>query len=159
MGTKTMAFTYAEKMCTSCVTHSVCLKLTMGLLHGRCYWNCRQVLETRDDYAGATYVEGIAVKPERSIHAHGWIEKDGKIIDPTRPKDDFRYFAALRFQGLDELEQAIKSIAKSPRYDDDLPIFRRFGWNGKNSPEFCEALKQALREFGETTPFDPDEEL
>ncbi len=30
---------------------------------------------------------------------HGWIEKDGMVIDPTLPTDEIVYFPGLRFRG------------------------------------------------------------
>jgi hypothetical protein len=77
---------------------------------------------------------------------HGWVEKDGVIVDPTLPLDKGVYFPGLRFKGQRGLAEALR-IAK-PGYTTELPIFYRFGWGGVDSPEFRAALIAAYRHAG-----------
>lgn len=80
-------------------------------------------------------------------HEHGWVEKDGVIIDPTLPNDDLDYFPGLRFKGQQGLAKAMQ-ISK-PKYTvEDLPIFCRFGWGGVDSPKFRAAMIAAYRYVG-----------
>ena len=74
---------------------------------------------------------------------HGWVEKDGVIIDPTLPDDDLDYFPGLRFKGQRGLAKAMK-IPKPKRTREDFPIFYRFGWGGIDSPEFRASLDSGL---------------
>jgi hypothetical protein len=77
---------------------------------------------------------------------HGWVEKEGMIVDPTLPSKDLVYFPGLRFRGLRGLAEAL-GIPK-PKTTKDLPIFLRFGWGGINSPEFRSALIAGYRFSG-----------
>ena len=77
---------------------------------------------------------------------HGWVEKDGVVVDPTLPRDNLVYFAGLRFQGQRELAEAMQT--PKPSYTEHLPIFYRFGWGGIESPEFRAALVSANRYAG-----------
>ena len=46
-----------------------------------CYWNAIQTILELDDFARATYVEGWLCCP--TPLAHGWVERGGRIIDPS----------------------------------------------------------------------------
>jgi len=140
------------------ILESCLLKATMGLKYGQCYWNCLRLLES-EKYHDAIYVEGIVVKPKKSFHAHGWLEVDGEIIDPTQPTAGFFYFPALHFKGFTVLRRAIVDIPRDRVYQEDLPVYKRFGRNGERSGPFALALEYAVREFGVSTPFNPSEEL
>ncbi len=72
---------------------------------------------------------------------HGWLEIDGQIVDPTLPDDDGYYFPGLRFKGMPELSRALKMPKNS---NEDFPIFYRFGWAGKDSPEFRAAREASM---------------
>jgi hypothetical protein len=97
------------------------------------------------DYANAVYVEGMAVFGGLPVE-HGWVEKDGVIVDPTLPLKPGVYFPGLRFRGGLELAEALR-IPKA-KGTSDLPIFFRFGWGGVDSPEFRAALIAAYRHAG-----------
>lgn len=140
------------------VAASCCLQITMGMKPGKCFWNCLRVLKV-EKYQNAIYVEGIAVKPEKSIYAHGWLEVDGEIVDPTQPTAGFLYYPALKFQGIEMLRRAMKKIPRDINYQHDLPIYKRFGRNGEKSDQFTLELGHAVRDFGDSTPFNSDEEL
>ncbi len=108
----------------------------------QCYINAFRVVMHVPGYADATYVEGFAVLKGLCIE-HGWVEKDGEIIDPTLPGDDFVYFPGLRFKGQKSLSEALY-IPKEP-YCEDLPLFYRFGWAGSGSEEFTAARRKAMK--------------
>ena len=65
----------------------------------QCYVNAARVVLNVPEYAQADYVEGMAVIGGAMVIEHGWVEKDGVIIDPTLPHDDLDYFPGLRFEG------------------------------------------------------------
>ena len=122
-------------------------KRVRRLLRGRaqqCYWNAFQVVQQIPEYSDAEYVEGMAVNDHGIAIEHGWVEKDGVIVDPTLPADELTYFPGLRFKGLRGLIEALKT-PKPEHTGEDLPIFYRFGWGGIESPEFRSALIGAYR--------------
>jgi hypothetical protein len=54
----------------------------------RCYLNAFRVIQEVPGYQAATYAEGIVVQVVEGggfPFEHGWVEKDGEIIDPTLP--------------------------------------------------------------------------
>ena len=118
----------------------------------RCYWNAIRAIETLPEYRDADYVEGYAVRlsPVLFPFEHGWLEKDGKVIDPTMAEDDLRYFAGLRWRGPSGLAEA-KTLPR-PRGTPQLPYFFRLGWGGCNSPEFMQARVEAYRCAGILPP-------
>jgi len=113
----------------------------------QCYKNAFWLIQEIPGYANADYVEGLAVFGGVVVIEHGWVEKDGVIIDPTLPKDDLLYFPGLRFKGQWGLAQAMQ-IPKPKRTVEDFPIFHRLGWGGIDSPEFRGALVAAYRHVG-----------
>ena len=68
--------------------------------HKRCYWNAIRAIKNLPEYQDADYVEGYAVllSPVLFPLEHGWLEKDGKVIDPTMAEKDLQYFAGLRWR-------------------------------------------------------------
>jgi len=113
----------------------------------QCYANAAKVILALPEYADAEYVEGLAVIEKAVVIEHGWVERDGVIVDPTIPSKPLDYFPGLRFQGQRGLAEALK-IPKPERTDEDFPIFFRFGWGGIDSPEFRAALTAAYRYAG-----------
>lgn len=110
----------------------------------QCYANAYRTLLLVPEYGNATYVEGIATYRGGGCIEHGWVEKDGQIVDPTLPEEDMLYFSGLRFEGKYALTKAILEIPKKD-WCEDLPLFYRFGWGGGNSPEFCAAWERAFK--------------
>ena len=94
------------------------------------------------EFADAAYVEGVAVIGGLALD-HGWIEKNGEILDPTLPEGSLVYFPGLILDGEREVAEAMRL----PRQDgcDDLPLLNRFGWGGHESAEFCRAREGASR--------------
>ena len=107
----------------------------------QCWYNAFKTMFYCPKYEQATYVEGI-VHDGVSIE-HGWIEFNGEIIDPTLPTHDLIYFPGLRFQGMLEVSKVMR--LPKPDWCEDMPFFYRFGWGGKNSPEFRAAWEGAIR--------------
>jgi hypothetical protein len=112
-----------------------------------CYHNAFRVVMEIPKYADADYVEGLAVIDHAVVIEHGWVEKDGVVIDPTLPSEDLVYFPGLRVEGQRGLAAAVQ-IPKPERTQEDFPIFYRFGWGGIDSPEFRAALVTAYRYAG-----------
>ena len=113
----------------------------------QCYYNAFHVIQEVPEYADADYVEGLAVPNGGLPIEHGWVEKDGVVIDPTLPEREAVYFAGLRFRGGVPLAKALR-IPKPEYTTEDFPIFHRFGWGGIDSPEFRAALIAAYRHAG-----------
>ena len=110
----------------------------------QCYLNAFRVIQEVEEYAEADYVEGMAVIQGVMVIEHGWVERDGVVVDPTLPRDNLVYFAGLRFRGQRGIAEAMQ-IPKPYRTRKDFPIFYRFGWGGIESPEFRAALVAAYR--------------
>ena len=113
----------------------------------QCYYNAFRVIFEVPEYDEADYVEGLAVIDGQMVIEHGWIEKNGVIVDPTLAKDGLIYFPGLCFKGQRGLSEAMQ-IPKPKRTREDFPIFYRFGWGGIDSPEFRAALVAAYRHVG-----------
>ncbi len=112
----------------------------------QCYYNAFHVIMNLPEYADADYVEGLAIFSGFPIE-HGWVERDGVIIDPTLPEKEAAYFAGLRFRGGRGMAKALQ-IPKPEYTSEDFPIFYRFGFGGVESPEFRAALIAAYRHAG-----------
>jgi len=108
----------------------------------QCYGNAFHVVQEVEGYCQAIYVEGTVVNEIGLPFDHGWVEKDGEIIDPTLSEDSLTYFPGLRYPGVKGLAEAIQ-LPKEPELD-DLPFFFRFGPGGMRSPEFCQARNEAI---------------
>jgi hypothetical protein len=113
----------------------------------QCYLNAFRLIQEDDEYGNADYIEGMAVFAGALVIEHGWVEKDGVIVDPTLPTEELAYFPGLRFRGRRGLAEAVR-IPKPERTVEDLPIFYRFGWGGIESPEFRAAMAGAYRYAG-----------
>lgn len=94
----------------------------------------------------ATYVEGWAVTLwGLLVIEHGWLEYQGKIVDPTAALwDELRgmvYFPGLRF----DRDQAREGMEKSATCEPgDLPIAWRYGWGGFQSKDYKASYEAAL---------------
>ena len=124
------------------VKESKRVRKLVGVKVKQCYLNAFRVIQNVPEYAKADYVEGMAVLGGLPIE-HGWVEKNGIIIDPTLPDDQGEYFPGLRFSGEYGLAEALQRF-KSP----ELPFFYHFGWGGVDCPEFKGALIAAYRHAG-----------
>lgn len=113
----------------------------------RCYHNAYRVIFEIPDYYDADYVEGLVVRFSPLVVEHGWVEKDGGIIDPTLRHDDVTYFPGLRFKGQRGLAEAMR-VPKPEGTTEDFPILYRFGFGGIDSPEFRAALAAAYHHVG-----------
>jgi hypothetical protein len=111
----------------------------------QCYWNAWRIAERlQGEGKPAVYVEGFVVIDTISFE-HGWVELDGEIIDVTLPKDNYTYFAGLRFS---DLQAAMwMSMEQNQR---GLPMFFCFGGDGSSSLEFTRARLQAVLHAGLT---------
>jgi hypothetical protein len=110
----------------------------------QCYNNAFRVVSTLPEYAEATYVEGLVVLPGGLLIEHGWVERDGEVIDPTLLYDGIAYFPGLRFRGVRGIAEAMTTIPKPGYTREDLPIFYRMGWGGADSAEFRAARDRAM---------------
>lgn len=107
----------------------------------QCWYNAFKTLFYCPEFEKANYVEGIVV--DGVAIEHGWIEADGEIVDPTLPDDDLIYFPGLRFEGMRKLSEAMN--LPKPDWCEEVPIFYRFGWGGRESPEYQSAWKAAMQ--------------
>jgi hypothetical protein len=86
-------------------------------------------------------VEGIAVVDGMCVE-HGWVERDGEILDPTLPQEELVSFPGLRFEGEPAIAERIQR--PKPNSVEDLPFFTRYGRDGLDSLELRSAWIQAL---------------
>lgn len=125
------------------ITESKRVAEIIGAVGKQCYYNAFRVVFDIPEYSKADYVEGYAVYDSGLIE-HGWVEKDGVIVDPTLPQDDMTYFPGLRFRGGTGVSEAMLEIPK-PKYTTvDLPIFYRFGLGIQEHPGMKAAWDAAL---------------
>jgi len=74
----------------------------------QCFLNCWRVIGRLDQYAEATYVEGLAVNlRSRLVFEHAWIEHEGVLLDPTLPEGNLAYFPGLRCVGRNGLAETV----------------------------------------------------
>jgi len=111
----------------------------------QCWFNARKAIFKLEDYTEASYVEGWASCKGMPIE-HGWIIRNGAVIDPTLPADDIIYFPGLEFPGRTGIEAflATKEGKKCKR----SPFFYAFGWGGMLSPTFRKCYEQAMALLG-----------
>jgi hypothetical protein len=112
----------------------------VGSERNQCYWNARKVIRSLPDYSDATYVEGFVVTHDGAIFEHGWIIKDGKIVDPTIPQET-TYFPGLEFRGRQQIREFLQTDWGSRFHG--RPFHRAFGDFGFESPSFVQAFQQA----------------
>ncbi len=109
----------------------------------QCWFNARRVVQKLDDYADASYVEGIAILDGCLIIEHGWVcRRDGTLIDPTLLSECVAYFPGLEFLG----RAGIEGFLGSPRGRkcNRSPFLYAFGWGGRYSPSFVAARERAF---------------
>jgi hypothetical protein len=101
----------------------------------RCWLNARMVILKLEDYAGARYVEGFALTRHGMVVEHGWVVRDGLIIDPTLPEEFAAYFPGLEFQGRAGIAEFLASpLGRAHRRS---PFFHAFGFAGQKSPSYA----------------------
>ena len=108
----------------------------------RCWVNARRAVLELDEYSHASYVEGYVVHQEGFLMEHGWVVRDGMIIDPTLPQKPYRYFPGLEFQG----RAGIRAFLATQRGREcgKSPFHYAFGWGGSDSPSYVESMKKAI---------------
>ncbi len=112
----------------------------------RCWFNARKVIQKLDDFVGASYVEGYAVsKRGWPPLEHGWVVKDGQIIDPTLPHSVGAYFPGLEFIGRAGIEEFLST--SQGRKCRKSPFMYAFGWGGLESPSMARACKESYDYF------------
>lgn len=115
----------------------------------QCWFNARRVIQKLKEYAEASYVEGWAVCHDGLHIEHGWVVRDGLVIDPTLPRKVAVYFPGLEFRG----RAGIKEFLDTPggRKCKKSPFLYAFGWGGCMSPSFRRCVEAAtayvLRHF------------
>ncbi|AWM39839.1 hypothetical protein GobsT_17900 [Gemmata obscuriglobus] len=107
----------------------------------QCWFNARRAVMRLKDFAGASYVEGWAVCDSGMMIEHGWVVRDGVLLDPTLPTGVEVYFPGLEFRGRDEITAflATPQGKKCKR----TPFFYEYGWGGWFSPTMRQAQVQA----------------
>ena len=109
-----------------------------------CWFNARKAIQQLDEYADALYVEGFAASDSMlTMMAHGWIVREGIIIDPTAPYDHNLYVPGLEVQGRADLDKFLSS--NLGKHCKSLPFFHAFGDEGANSASFRSATEVAIR--------------
>ena len=72
---------------------------------------------------------------------HGWVVRNGTVIDPTLTSGVVAYFPGLEFRG----RRVIEAFLASPRGRECRwsPFFFAYGWGGWNSPGMRKAQEDA----------------
>jgi hypothetical protein len=85
---------------------------------GMCWRNATNVVYRIPEYSLATYVEGIVIHSDRPTYPqeHGWVEREGEIVDPTLPDMDLIYFPALNWRGAMEVAAMEGQYGRLPYY-------------------------------------------
>jgi hypothetical protein len=98
----------------------------------QCWFNVRRAILRLAEYNEASYIEGWVMDHVGLAFEHGWIVKDGKIIDPTLPTQVAVYFPGLEIKGRKGIEEflATPQGKKCKR----SPFFFAFGWGGMDHP-------------------------
>jgi hypothetical protein len=121
-------------------SHRVARKVHAALK--QCWFNARKAIRRLPEYANATYVEGWAVCNSGMTIEHGWIVKDGMVVDPTLPTGVFAYFPGLGFHGRAGIEEFLNT--PQGRECKKSPFFFAFGWGGSYSPSFHKSQEDAM---------------
>ena len=108
----------------------------------QCYFNARKVMRSLPDYRNARYVEGYFVGNNGLIGEHGWIVKDGEIVDPTL-FGDVAYFPGLEFCGREQIQAFLRTPWGNSVSGRAFHFAFRFG--GCHSPSFLAAYRQAFK--------------
>ncbi|ODU02205.1 MAG: hypothetical protein ABS79_00760 [Planctomycetes bacterium SCN 63-9] len=105
-----------------------------------CWQNARRVVQKLDEYADASYVEGIVCLNGGPAIEHAWVcLPDGTVIDPTLPRHTGVHFPGLEFRGRAGIEEFLSTPQGSACMKS--PFFYAFGWGGRNSPGIQEAWR------------------
>jgi hypothetical protein len=114
----------------------------VGAKPNLCWQNAVDVVLS-EEYAGATYVEGVVVsRKARLPQEHGWVVFGGEIIDPTLPETELHYFPAHQWAG-PEFEQLYF------RYP-DKPFFRHSAFAPQGVQVEMDKARRAARELTES---------
>ena len=107
----------------------------------QCWFNARRAVMRLKGFSCASYVEGWAVCDSGRMIEHGWIVRDGVLLDPTLPTGVDAYFPGLEFPGRD----GISAFFTTPRGRKckRSPFFYAFGWGGTFSPTMWKAQAEA----------------
>lgn len=107
----------------------------------QCWFNARRAVLKLDGYADASYVEGWAALHDGMWIEHGWVVRDGVVIDPTLPDRVAAYFSGLEYRGRNEID----AFLASPQGEGcrRSPFFYAYGWGGWESPSMRKAQEDA----------------
>lgn len=110
---------------------------------GQCWANARKAVLGLEEYATASYVEGvIALNDLGLLIEHGWLcRADGVVIDPTLPAGVAAYFPGLEFPG----RAGIQAFLATPQGAGcaATPFFFAFGFGGNLCPSYRAAWQAA----------------
>jgi hypothetical protein len=112
----------------------------------QCWFNARRVVLRLDEYTEASYIEGYAFsKKGFPPFEHGWVVRDGVIIDPTLPTSIRAYFPGLEFVGRAGIEEFLRT--EQGKRCRKSPFLYAFGWGGQDSPSMGRAYRDSYDYF------------
>lgn len=114
---------------------------SIGAVVKSCFFNARKAILKLEDYRDASYVEGFAIIDMGAAIEHGWIVREGQVVDPTLPIGTRAYYPGLEFQGRDGINEFLATPAG--RRCKNTPFFYAFGWGGDDSESFRRARRDA----------------
>lgn len=152
-GTATVVYTPEEEMffqgwqaTTSAAEKDKAESCRVGLairaVAKQCWFNSRKLILTQPAYSDSSYIEGWAVYKKLGFAMeHGWVVRNGKVVDPSLPDEDLAYFSGLEFKGRNGIQEFLESpVGKKYK---KKPFFYAFGWAGHKSPGFVRASEKA----------------
>jgi hypothetical protein len=130
------------------------LRLHQLAIPKQCWFNARWVVQRVPAYHQASYVEGWVMHENGMALEHGWVVKNGKIIDPTLPTQVAAYFPGLEVKGREGIEEflATPDGKKCKR----TPFFFAFGWGGMSHPGMRRAWDHSVQKSARDGPAPTD---
>lgn len=107
----------------------------------QCWFNARRAVMRLKDFAEASYVEGWSVLDSGLWIEHGWVVRDGALLDPTLPTRVAAYFPGLEFCGRQEIKDFLAT--SQGKKCKGSPFLFAYGWGGWFSPTMCKAQADA----------------
>src|SRR5262245_7780199 len=122
------------------IEESLRMQRAIRAVPSQCWFNARKVVLKMEQYAHSSYIEGWAILEGCFPIEHGWVVRDGVIVDPTLPDCRTAYFPGLEFNGRTGINEflATPKGKKCKR----SPFFFAFGFGGMDSPSFRRCYDQ-----------------
>lgn len=125
------------------VAESASVAARIATERSRCWQNARKAVLELEDYASASYMEGVIGLPGSGVLIeHGWVCRDeSTVIDPTLPKDAAVYFPESESRGQKSIYAFLAKTQGVECAHSPFPF--AFGFGGSRSPSYTAAWRTA----------------